>query len=1109
MVILREKKEPDVYQALIFLRSLYAILHPSNLNLPMHFLPSNALLLAGLIVSQISSAQQNETLLLRSPSVSQDKIAFAYAGDIWLAGKDGANPHRLTVNPDVEAEPMLSPDGKWVAFSGNYDGNTDVYLVSVNGGMPRRITFHPSPDVVRGWHGNDRVLFSSTRESNTPRYQKLFEADINGGLPQPLKMPEAHQGNISPDGKFTAYIKNPDPTDRGTIYRPFKHYRGGNMPKVWIFNNQTFETTEVPAGGSNNTRPVWLGSDVYFLSDRNGTTNIFRYQLSDKQVTQITTHKDFDIKTLSSDGKRLVYEQAGKIHLWESGRSTDLQISIQADQPYKRPHWVGDNTVRNMHISPTGVRAVVECRGEILSVPAEKGDIRNLTNTTGVHERDPAWSPDGKWIAYFSDESGEYTLKLRDQKAAQAAVTIPLGEPNFYYNPVWSPDSKKIIYHDKHLRLYYIDIDVKKPVLIDEDSYDRPDQSFAASWSQDSRWITYHKRLNNIMRAVFVYDVTAGKSHQVTDGRSEAGQPTFSRDGKYLFFTASTNYALNTGWLDMTNYERDVQSSIYAVVLANNAPSPLAPESDEEAIKSSPDTPAKPASDTSKAGKDKTKNIRIDLENIEQRIIALSLPPKAYIRLNGGVDGKLFYMEGGNLHAYDVAKRKSDVVINTISNYVISSDGKKLLYASGNNFGIVGTAGKSSTSDGKLNISGIRILVDPVAEWKQMFNELWRIERDFFYVANMHGADWKAIKNKYEKFLPYVSHREDLNYLFNEMMSELVIGHNYVGLGDAPSPIAVNVGLLGADYSVENGRYRFRKIYSGLNWNPSFQAPLTQPGIQVKEGDYLLAVNGVPLDGKENIYSLFQNTANKQVQILVNSQPNTTGAREYTVVPVNSEINLRNMDWIEGNRRRVDQLSNGQLAYVYMPNTGTDGYTFFNRYYFSQLDKKGVVLDERFNGGGSAADYVIDLMNRDVMNYWATRDGKPQTTPGNAIFGPKVMITNGYAGSGGDLMPFLFREKKMGPLVGTTTMGILVGIYSYPVLMDGGYATAPRLGIFSKDGKWIIENEGVAPDVEVEMMPADVIAGKDAQLEKAVELLMKEVKKTGDITIPKPPVRAK
>ncbi len=537
---------------------------------------SLALLLAGITLAGISTAQQQETLLLRSPSISHDKIAFAYAGDIWLTDKDGAHPQRITVNPDVEAEPMLSPDGNWIAFSGNYDGNTDVYIVAVTGGMPRRITFHPSADIVRGWHGNDKILFASTRESYTTRFQKLFEVSVDGGLPQALQMPEAHQGNISPDGKYTAYIKSPDPTERAGVYRPFKHYRGGNMPKIWIFNNQTFEVTEVPAATSNNTRPVWLGNDVYFLSDRNGAMNVFRYQPADKQVTQITTYKNDDVKTLFSDGSSLVYEQAGRLHVWDnnSRQTKDLQISLQADLPYKRPHWVTDNSgFRNIAISPSGARAVVEYRGEILTLPAEKGDIRNLTNTTGVHERDPSWSPDGKWVAYFSDINGEYALQLRDQKAAQPPITISLGAPDFYYEPVWSPDSKKILYYDKHLRLFYVDIDSKKSTQIDEDTYDRPDQSFAASWSRDSRWITYQKRLDNALRAIFLYDVTAGKTQQVTDGRSEAADPTFSRDGKYLFFTASTNYALNTGWLDMSNYERNTVRNIYAVVLANDAPS--------------------------------------------------------------------------------------------------------------------------------------------------------------------------------------------------------------------------------------------------------------------------------------------------------------------------------------------------------------------------------------------------------------------------------------------------------------------------------------------------------------------------------------------------------
>lgn len=1046
-----------------------------------------------------AKAQTTETLLLRSPSISPQHIAFNYAGDIWTTDVNGQHPQRITVNPDVELEPMLSPDGKWIAFSGNYEGNIDIYVVPVSGGIPRRITYHPDADIVRGWHGNNKILFASTRNSFTPRFQQLFEIDLEGGMPVKLKMPEAHQGNISPDGLYTAYIKNPDPTERASTYRPFKHYRGGNMPRIWIFNNQTNAVTEIPDAGANNIRPVWLGNDVYFLSDRNGTMNIFKYSVSAQTVTQITDHKDYDVKTLFSDGKTLVYEQAGRINKWDptSGKNTALNISLQADLPYKRPHYVnaGINTIRSAELSPTGVRVVVQFRGDILTIPVEKGDPRPITATPGIHERTPSWSADGKSIAYFSDASGEYALHIRDQKAEKPPVIIPL-EPGFYYDPLWSPDSKKIVFRDKRLRMLLLDLDSRKVSVIDEDTYDRPDYQFNPGWSPDSRWITYNKRLPNHLKAIFLYNLADKKSYQITDGRSEANEPVFSRDGKYVFFYASTNYAQNTGWLDMTNYERTTRSSIYAIVLSNTDPSPLAPESDEEQEKK-------------EVAKDTTKQTRIDLENIDQRIVALPLPSQAYSDLNGLVKGKLLYRSENTLYSYDIAKRKSDVLMNGINNYTVSHNGEKLLYITGSTVGVVGTAGKANTGDGAINISNVRTLVDPAAEWNQMFDELWRIERDFFYVSNMHGADWKAVKKKYQRFLPYVGHREDLNYLFNEMMGELVIGHNYVGAGDFPKPITESVGLLGADYSIEKGHYRFAKIYSGLNWNPQFQAPLTQPGINVKEGDYLLAVNGVPLDAKTNLYSLFQATAGKQVRILVNQQPTTEGAKVYTVVPVTNEVMLRHMNWVEGNRKKVDQLSNGKLAYVYMPNTGGDGYTYFNRYYFSQLDKKGVIIDERFNGGGSAADYVIDLLNRDLLNYWATREGQPMTTPGNAIFGPKAMITNSYAGSGGDLMPFMFREKKLGTLVGTTTMGILVGIYNYPQLMDGGSVTAPRLGIFSKDGKWIIENEGVKPDVQIEMMPADVLAGKDLQLEKTVELLMKELKEAPAVKNPVGPVRAK
>lgn len=1060
-----------------------------------------------------------ETLLLRSPSVSNDKIAFAYASDIWVAEKDGSHPVRLTVNRDVEFEPSISPDGKWVAFSGNYDGNIDVYIVSTAGGTPKRLTWHPGQEIVRGWSGN-KIVFASSRASFSGRYQRLFEVDAATGTENMLAMPEAQQGSFSPDGKYIAYIKNPDPAEKSGVYRPFKLYRGGNMPEIWIFNTGNNETEKIPAANANNTRPVWAGNAIYFLSDRdNQNTNVYRYDIAAKKIDKITSYTDYAVKSLYSNGKELSYEQAGKIFLLNpaNGQSKQVPVTINNDVPASRPHYVNAAAaIRSYDISPTGVRAVFEGRGEIFTLPLEKGDLRNLTNSPGANDRNPAWSPDGKYIAYFSDESGEYQLMLKDQKGQQPAIAIKLNAEDFYYNPVWSPDSRKIVFSNKHLQLLYIDINERKVMKVDEDTYDRPDASFNASWSADSKWILYNKKLKNNLRAILVYDLAAGKSSQLTDGRSEAGSPAFSRDGKYIFFTASTNYGRAVGWLDMSSFDVNPSNSIYAIVLSKSASSLLAPESDEETVK--PDTTvkapvadAKPAAEKAKA-EPAVKPVLIDIEGIQQRIVALPLPAGNYYNLSGLAEGKLYYISAAptgetTLNSYDITKRKSEALADNISDYSISADGKKLLYVSSGSYGIAATGGKIAPGTGKLNTNDFKTLVDPRKEWKQMFDELWRIERDFFYVENMHGANWKAIKAKYEKFLPYVGHRDDLNYLFHDMMAELVIGHNYVGSGDYPEAVSVNTGLLGADYETANGMYRFKKIYSGLSWNPTFKAPLSQPGITVKEGDYLVAVNGIPLDAAVNLYSLFQNTAGRQTRISVNSEASLKGAKEFVVLPVANEGNLRLMDWVEGNRKKVDELSGGRIAYVYMPNTGGDGYTFFNRYYFSQLEKDAVIIDDRFNGGGAAADYVIDLLSRNITNYWKNRDGDIMKTPEALIDGPKAMIINEYAASGGDLMPYMFKQKQLGTLVGKRTLGILVGIYNYPVLMDGGTMTAPRLGIFGKEGKWVVENEGVSPDVEVEMTPKEVIAGKDPQLEKTVEILMKQLTPHKDIKAPKDPVR--
>ncbi|MET0243841.1 MAG: PDZ domain-containing protein, partial [Flavitalea sp.] len=719
--------------------------------------------------------------------------------------------------------------------------------------------------IVRGWHGS-KVLFSTTRASFSGRFHRLFEVDASTGIETMLPIPEGHQGSISPDGKFMAYIKLPDPADKDGSYRPFKLYRGGNMPKVWIFNLATYEIEEVPAENSNNTQPVWVGDDIFFLSDRDKkNNNIFRYSRSSKKVEKLTSFTDFPVASIYSNGTDLSFEQGGKIYLMDNtGKQSQVKIRLDVDIPTRRPHYqnVASN-IRAAHISPTGQRVVVEARGEIMTVPAEKGDIRNITNTPAAHERNPAWSPDGKYIAYFSDESGEYQLKLRDQKGTETVITIPLGEPNFYYNPVWSPDSKKILYSDKHLRLYYIDISAKKPVLIDQETFDRPDYSFDANWSPDSKWITYHKREKNNLRNIYIYEVANAKKHTVTDGLSETANPVFSRDGKYIFFTASTNFARNVGWLDMSSYDNRAVSNIYAVVLSKKTPSILAPQSDDETVAppgetakadSTKKTPATKGSKKATGAKEdkkddeKTPAVIIDFDGIGDRIEVLPVKADNIYMLNGKAEGKLYYLTVDPaafepmLHAYNIADRKSEDVVTNVDDYSISADGKKLFYNADGSMSIVSLAGKVNPSEGKLNVADMKVLVDPEKEWKQMFDELWRIERDFFYVENLHGADWNGIRKKYETFLPYVGHRDDLNYLFNIMMAELVIGHNYVGAGEYPKGINVNVGLLGADYEVKDGFYQIKKIYTGLSWNPDITAPLMKPGVDIKEGEYVVAV---------------------------------------------------------------------------------------------------------------------------------------------------------------------------------------------------------------------------------------------------------------------------
>ena len=1073
-----------------------------------------ALLLAA---EGVSFGQAQKPLLLQEPTLSKTQVAFAYAGDLWIVGREGGDANRLTTGTGVETDPIFSPDGGMIAFTGEYDGNMDVYTVPATGGIPKRLTYHPGNDQAVGWTPDGKqVLFRSGRNSPFP-VPRLFTVSIDGGFPSEVPLPMADSGSYSPDGARLAYV----PTAQWQ--QAWKRYRGGQTSPIWLANLSDSSVERIPRENSNDSRPMWVGNRVYFLSDRNGATTLFGYDIATKKVTQLIQNSGLDIKSASAGPGAIVYEQFGSLHLYDlnSGKTQKLDIRIAGDMPGVRPRFEkAAGSISAVALSPTGARTVFEARGEILTLPAEKGNARNLTNTSGVAERDPAWSPDGKWIAYFSDESGEYELHLRDQTGMGNVRKINLGNPpSFYYSPTWSPDGKKIAYTDKRLNLWYVDLNKGTPVKVDTTAYENPWRVFDPVWSPDSRWLTYTKQLDNHLGAVFLYSTETGKSHQITDGLSDTRFATFDKSGKYLYFTASTDIGPTTGWLDMSSFNHPVTRSAYVVVLRKDLPSPLAPESDEEKVQEAGKGAEASAQPGATAGADKPAEkkeavtVTIDLENIGQRILALPIPARNYTRMMTEKAGMLYLLEApqglaglfGNapqiVHKFDLEKRKVDKVIEGITAFDLSANGEKMLYRQGPAWFIAATAQPIQPGQGMLKLDEMEVYVDPRAEWDQMYREVWRIQRDFIYDPGLHGLDLKSAEAKYKPYVEAIAHRQDLNYLFTEMLGELTIGHMFVAGGDAPAAKKVKGGLLGADFRIENGRYRFARIYNGENWNPGLRAPLTQPGVNVQTGEYLLAVNGREVRSTDNVYSFFEATADRTVVIRVGPDPNGASSREVTVVPVESERGLRNLAWIEDNRRKADQMSGGRVAYVYLPNTAGEGYTNFNRYYFAQINKEGAVIDERFNGGGTAADYIIDYMRRPLMNYWATREGKPFTTPVGSIFGPKAMIINEFAGSGGDALPWYFRKAAIGPLIGKRTWGGLVGIYDYPQLIDGGFVTAPRVAFWSPKGEWDVENHGVAPDIEIEFDPQAWRAGRDPQLEKAVEVVMDALKKN---PLPKP-----
>ncbi|MCC7053121.1 MAG: PD40 domain-containing protein [Gemmatimonadaceae bacterium] len=1060
-------------------------------------------------------AAAQETLLLRQPSVSERHIAFAYASNIWIVDRAGGQARRLTSFQGTTAQPRLSPDGRTVAFTGTYAGNADVYTVPVEGGEPTRLTWHPGADLATGWTPDgQRVVFASGRQSSAPTAtQRFWTVAVTGGPEAPMPMPRAFQGHINAAGTHVAYRMASSWDDER------RNYRGGQNKPIWVLDLKSFALDTIPRlVNSKELDPAWVGDDVFFLSDRDGVQNVWKYESRTRAVSQVTRFADFDVKTLEAGGGAVVFEQAGRLHLLDprTGRAAPVSITVRGDFPWMMPQWRDvSSRITSLALSPTGRRALVEARGEIFTIPAEKGDVRNLSHASGSAERAPAWSPDGRLVSWFSDASGEYRLVIAPQDGAGEPRSIALPGMSFPYTPSWSPDSRRILFTDVALRLWVVDVASGAVKQYAGDAFMVPERSMNPVWSPDSKWIAFARRLSTYYRAIVVLDTETGEMRQVTDGLADATSPAWDASGKYLWFLASTDFALRSQWLDMTSYERPRTNALYLAVLRAGEPTPFTPESDDEpAVPPAPvpavfpatggTTPAVPVPATVPP---RTPVVAIDFDGLARRIIAVpAVASRDYALLKAGVAGTVYFWEnveasgtaepaapGGPVHRYTLKDRKAVAYATGVTAYAVSADGRKLLYRTGGAqpaLVLVDATAATPPAPGTGRLTApLRMWWDPRLEYAQIFEEARRKVRDYFYVPNLHGTDWPKVVAQYRQFVPFVAHRTDLNYLLDWMGSELAIGHSYVNGGDFPEVPAATGGLLGADMVVNEGRYRFTRIYDAESWNPELRAPLAAPGIEVRAGDYLLAINGVELRGTDNVFRLLDGTANRQVVITVNSRPVMDGARRYTVVPVANDQGLRTRAWVEGNRRIVDSLSGGRLAYVHLPNTGQGGYSQFNRYYFAQQNRQGAVVDERYNGGGSAADYIIELLGRDFDGYFnnPVGDRTPFASPSAGIWGPKVMIINEMAGSGGDLMPYMFRRRRIGPLVGTRTWGGLVATSDQAPFVDGGGMVAPRLGFFDRDGKWAVENEGVGPDIEVENFPRDVIAGRDPQLERAVQ----------------------
>ena len=1036
-------------------------------------------------------------MLMQHPTINRTTIVFEYAGDLWSVPRSGGDATRLTSAPGIEGNPYFSPDGQTIAFTGQYHGNADVFTVPIEGGVPKRLTYHPAPKAVIGWtpDGKD-VLFSSTMMSNTDAPQ-MYSVTVGGGVPKQLPFPMGTMASFSPDGKQLAYVPGFKWQDA------WKRYRGGQAYSIWIGQMSDSHVLEIPRKGWNDSFPMWIGNKVYFLSDPKGPVGLDSYDLDTKRITEEIPGGGFDLKSASAGPGAIVYEKLGSIHLFDlaTKKSSRVKINIHGDFPEVRTQFKSiGNELTGASISPSGQRAVVAARGWIATLPAAKGDARIITTHQGVHRRDPAWSPDGKTISFITDEAGKQQMALFDT-ATSTTKLVDLGDSPAYYHgssaSYWSPDSTKVAYHDNRNKLWILDVSTGKNTQVDQTIFTDPNVSLTARWSPDSKWITYSRDLDSHMQAVFVYNLETKKKTQITDGLSLAKNPIFDRNGKYLYFYASTNAGPATSWLDMSSLSNPVIiSSVYCVVLRKDLPNPLSPESDEEVI------PTPPGTEPVKKGEEPKFNI--DLDDIEHRIISLPMVTAEYESLEPGAPGSFFALAAlphvnplaaspiRSISKWSMAERKASPFGMGVS-MTTTPDGMKALVGGPGGLTIVSAMAPSAPGTGALDIANLKVKIDPKAEWRSIFNEIWRNEPILFYAAQLHGINAEEMRRRYEPFIDGIASRNDLNYLFTDMLGEISIGHMWARGGDIPGVAGTPGGLLGADYSMEGGKYRLKRIYDGERWNPGLYAPLAQPGINAKVGEYILAIDGKELLDSNDIYETLEGKAGKQVKVKIGPNPTDIGSREVTVVPVASEGALRNRAWAEDNRRYVDKMTGGRAGYVHVPDTGGGGWTSFIRYYYSQVGKDGMVVDERFNHGGLIVDFIVYEMSKMLEGAFSPRDGKDWPTPGNTIYGPKVLLANQFAGSGGDMFPWFFKHKKIGPLIGKRTWGGLVASFGFATV-DGGNINSPNVAFYNVDeNRWDVEGHGVDPDFDVELDPYLWRQGKDAQLEKAIAEINKRL----------------